>query len=665
MQRVPSAPLITVDPYFSLWMPHDTLNGGDCCFWTGRRKIFRGSVAIDGTTFGFLGRQSGLPDIRQTGFEVSATSTVYTFQTDELRLTVTFLTPLLLRELPVLARPASYISLETESLDGKEHDAQIRLWMDEEHCHDSAKSEPMSGYSADYGDYRLACMGRKNQAVLCHSGDDVSIDWGYLYLAVQNSPDFTAETAFAYDDKAGRAGLRAEISFPPVTAKTRALVVIAYDDIASINYFGDILKGYWTKDGDSIIDIIGKSFSEYTMLSEKCRLLDREITENALECGKEDYALLCSLAYRQTIAAHKLVCDRNGDLLFISKECFSNGCAATADVSYPSVPLYLLYNPELVKGMLRPILKLAGMPVWTYDFAPHDAGRYPHITGQVYALNEEKVQGYIENGDVHLPYYQMPGNMDLYHFSYQMPVEECGNMLIMAAAVAMCEKDVSFSLPHLDLYGKWAEYLIKYGEDPGEQLCTDDFAGHLAHNVNLSAKAIMGLSAYSLLLKMAGKDGDAKRYSEATSQMAESWKRRAASSAGHTRLTFDRDDSWSLKYNLIWDRLFGTNFFSKEFFDSEIECYLCMQNKYGTPLDSRKGYTKSDWILWTAAFSDDAEVVSRLSKPIARFLAETPDRVPFSDWYETESGTHCGFRNRTVQGGLFMPILKSKLLSKK
>ena len=55
---------------------------------------------------------------------------------------------------------------------------------------------------------------------------------------------------------------------------------------------------------------------------------------------------------RQTLAAHKLVLDENGEVLYVSKECFSNGCAVTVDVSYPSIPLFLIYNPELVKGMI-------------------------------------------------------------------------------------------------------------------------------------------------------------------------------------------------------------------------------------------------------------------------------------------------------------------------
>jgi hypothetical protein len=95
-------------------------------------------------------------------------------------------------------------------------------------------------------------------------------------------------------------------------------------------------------------------------------------------------------------------------------------------------------------------------------------------------------------------------------------------------------------------------------------------------------------------------------------------------------------------------------------FASELAWYTARQNAYGVPLDSRRDYTKSDWILWATAFSSRKAEREALIKPIAAFLRDTPDRVPFSDWYDTVNAKHYHFQNRTVQGGLFMPLLVDK-----
>jgi hypothetical protein len=181
------------------------------------------------------------------------------------------------------------------------------------------------------------------------------------------------------------------------------------------------------------------------------------------------------------------VLDENGEILYISKECFSNGCAATVDVSYPSIPMFLIYNPELVKGMMRPVFRFAKSDAWKFDFAPHDVGCYPLVNGQVYG--GEKLE-----------------------LKYQMPVEECGNMLVMAANVAIAEGNADFAKENIDLLKKWCAYLIEYGADPGNQLCTDDFAGHLAHNCNISLKAVMGLRGMAIIQEMLGDKEQADFY---------------------------------------------------------------------------------------------------------------------------------------------------------
>lgn len=649
---VPSVPLITHDPYFSLWSPCDHLYDGATCHWTGREQALVGVATIDGTPYRFMGAGE-TRTMTQTALDITPTASVYTFEAGGAELTLRFTSPLLLTDLERLATPCTFLDFSVKATDGAAHAVTITVALDEAFCHAAPEHERMAGGVHVLSNGRTAWMGRRQQPLLCHSGDNVTIDWGYLYLACPR--DERGEVR--YEETAERTRLCGEWTFDKADEPQTAFFVVGYDDVAAIQYFGAAQKAYWARGGKTILKALSESLAQHRTLLGRCDVFDEKLMRDAWRVGGADYARLCALAYRQSIAAHKLIADpTTGEVVFLSKECFSNGCIGTVDVSYPSVPLYLLYNPELVKGMMRPVLAFARMPVWPYDFAPHDVGRYPYATGQVYGAMHHGCG----EGDVFPPYYLYPAGEDVYDLHCQMPVEECGNMLIMAAAVTIADGSAEFAAAYGDLWEKWVSYLLAFGADPGEQLCTDDFAGHLAHNVNLAAKAILGVEAYAVILRYEGRTEEAAAYHERARAMATDWERRA-DRGDHTALTFDGEDGWSLKYNLVWDRLFDSGLFSPELYRKEIAWYLAHQNAYGVPLDSRRDYTKSDWILWCAALTDELPERQALIAPIARFLEETADRVPFSDWYETMTGEHHSFQNRTVQGGLFMPLLAERL----
>jgi hypothetical protein len=419
--------------------------------------------------------------------------------------------------------------------------------------------------------------------------------------------------------------------------------VIAYDDIASINYFGSLCKAWYRRNGAQITDAIGLAENRFDELLRRCAEWDERVRRDALAAAGEDYATLCAAAWRHTFAAHKLIASPAGEMVLLSKENDSNGCIGTADVSYPSIPLFLRYNPELVNALARGILEFAEMPVWEYDFAPHDIGRYPYATGQVYAA-----KGF-PNGQVNPPYYLYPAGCDVYAMRSQMPVEESGNLLIMLASAQHFGAGKDLAAAHRATLDKWVQYLLTYGEDPGEQLCTDDFAGHLAHNVNLAAKAIVGVACYGRLI------GD-ESYLDKAKGMAERLTA-CIGKDGNTPLSLE-GYGWSQKYNLLWDKVLGLGLLPDSFYAAETASYLPRLNTYGLPLDSRADYTKSDWECWTAAMADNMEHRKALLAPIARYLRETTTRVPFSDWYDTKTGRYVHFIARSVQGGVYAPMLR-------
>ena len=677
MDRMPSIPLITHDPYFSIWSADDKLNSSATVHWTGKQKPMNGYIKVDGSLSRFMGANDAVPAIEQTDLRVLATSSKYTFTSDKVILTVRFTSPLLLEDLSLVSRPATYIDFEVRSADGAEHEVEIYFDMSAELSYNGGAPE-LYGDSFSDGKGRFAWLGKNHQALLSHSGDWTTIDWGYLWLysANEGCVCYSRADYLGADDcaKAAKSDgqnvcLCAKLDLGKVgNASVSDYLIAAYDDVLSIQYFNRPTVAYWAKDGMTIAQAIKNAAAEHDDLIIRCDAFDIKNYAISREAGGEGYAKITSTAYRQTIAAHKLIADENGDVVFLSKENDSNGCIGTVDVSYPSTPLYLLYNPELVLGMLRPVFKFAKLPAWKFDYAPHDVGRYPYATGQVYGLAPAGGDLFYPTPDSVVPhFYNYSCEKDLYDHRYQMPIEECGNMLVMSAAVAMLSNEIDSIKENMDLLGKWAAYLVKHGMNPDEQLCTDDFAGHLAGNVNLSAKAIMGVASYGLILERLDRADEAQAYLLKAKRMADEWIKRAYSADGsHTVLAYGVDDSWSQKYNTIWDLVFNTELFPAEFFSSEVKSYLSKLNQYGLPLDSRKSYTKSDWTIWSASMADageELEVREEIIQGVSNFLSDTPDRFPFSDWYDTITAKHMAFKNRTVQGGVFMPLLVDKFKS--
>ena len=648
--RPPAVPLVTTDPYLSIWSAADHLNDRNTTHWTGHAQSLLSVIRVDGKSFRIMGRDPhGAAPLPQVSLSVMPTSTVYQFEGAGVHVTLTFLTPLLPHDLDVMSRPLTYLTWQVNSTDGQGHSVQL---------FDSTSSQlavnnfdqAVTWGRESAGDLTLLKVGSQQQRRLGTAGDDTRIDWGYAYTAARTDQSASAIggmkelldsftnsgklpdsddprqprpvnddepiCAFAFD--------LGSVSSQPVSRQ----VMIAYDEVESILYFDKPLQPYWRRNGDGPAELFQKAAAEYEDLAPKCAQFDQELVADARRLGGDGYANIVALAYRQAWAACGIAADSHKQPLFFTKENTSNGDIATVDVIFPMAPIWILLSPNLAKASLVSNLMYAASPHWKFPNAPHDLGTYPVVSGR-----DDGGEG--------------------------MPVEESGNILILCDAIAQEEGSADWVMQWWPQLTQWAHYLEKYGLDPEDQLCTDDFMGHLAHNANLSIKAILALAAFGDMCRMRGETEQAARYTELAKADARHWIE-VADAGDRSLLAFDKPNTWSQKYNLVWNKILGLDIFPPEVAAKEIAYYKAQLQPYGLPLDSRTKLTKTDWSLWSATMATNPADFQAIVNPIVDYLNETTSRVPFVDSYETDNVDSNGMHARPVIGGVFIKLLADK-----
>jgi Domain of unknown function (DUF4965)/Domain of unknown function (DUF1793)/Domain of unknown function (DUF5127)/Domain of unknown function (DUF4964) len=659
-ERPPAVPLVAYDPYFSIWSMSDKLTDSNTRHWTGTEQPLTGLARIDGSNYRFMGatpRQ--VPAMPQVTMRVTALHTVYSFEAAGVSLTVTFFTPDFPRDLDTLSRPVTYLSWAVRSTDGRSHSVNIFLDVSPRVAVNSDDEEVTWGRFMAPG-LEVLSVGSRDQRILSRAGDNLRIDWGYFYLAVPKQEDAMLvassdaissflsngslpdadEMEMPRQPRSGAAHLAVALPMNVSGSQPSSRhVLLACNEIYSVEYLERKLRPYWQRNGQTPSAMLALAENKYSTLEERGMHFDEALASDLEHVGGKAYAELGALAYRQTLAAHGFAADADGTPMLFPKENFSNGCISTVDVLYPSSPFFLFFNPALLGAQLKPVLEYAALPRWKWPFAPHDLGTYPLADGQVYGGGERTEED-------------------------QMPIEESGNMLIMMDALGRAEGNWHLAEEYWPQLTKWADYLRAKGLDPENQLSTDDFAGHLAHNANLSIKAIEGIAAYAQIAKALGKSDIAEQNAAAAKQMAEQWQT-MAKDGDHYKLAFDKPGTWSQKYNLVWDQLLELNLFPSSIRQTEVAFYLKHMNEYGLPLDNRADYTKLDWELWTGTLASDPGQFHLLMDPIGKWINETPSRVPLTDWYDTKTGKMIGFQARSVVGGTFIKALADKNLERK
>lgn len=594
----------------------------------------------------------------QTACHVLPTSTYYTFTCGSVDLDLVFTAPFLMDDVELMSTPINYISYQVRSNDAQEHDVQFYFGTTPELTVNN-NIQATNTTIVTNGQRQYIRSGSKDQKVLGKAGDLITIDWGYLYIPNVNGSISVADqtlttttfaetgklptstTPYASSDEAEMPQLSYMHNFGTVS-QASSYMMFGYDEVYDIRYMGVDYKGYWARNGKTIQQAFVNFQASYDNIMTRCKAQDKIIYDDGLAAGNDKYAEVLCASYRQCIAAHKIFQDNKGNLLFFSKENNSNGCVNTVDLTYPSAPLFLLYNTDLMKGMCTSILDYCESNRWGFNFAAHDLGTYPHANGQVYSITFPDAGG---------------------GFAGNMPIEESANIVILAAAISLVDDNTDWANRYWQTLTTWTDYLVENGQDPENQLCTDDFAGHLAHNANLAVKAIMGVAGYAVLCWLRNDMDKYNYYLGKAQEMADQWCVLARDGV-HYKLAYDRSGTWSQKYNMVWDKAWGLGLFSDLVKNQEYKYYLTKLNTYGLPLDSRAVYTKSDWLMWTASLASNNTNFLRLSNLLYKYVNETPSRVPLSDWYFTDGqGAFVAFRARSVVGGHWMKVYMDKMLN--
>jgi len=631
-----------------------------------------GIVRVDGISYIFAGAPSvtlEVPDggsgrfsmprrferaLGQSLLEITPTRSRFHLEGGGIRLIVEFLSPVEPGNLRAQSIPMSYLLLTAASLDGRRHDVQIYLdisggWAGG--VGPGSISWAPARVSSPNGDLQVWAVYPGQPRPFTERGQGAA--WGtviwaaprVLGLTFQSGRDIIVRRGFVRhgrlpDGKDARQHavgndrpvFAFSIDLGRVSAAPLAVpLFIGHVRTPAVRYRGHDLQPLWTKYFPTWRQMLGFFWSDVAAARHRADALDSRITAEAVAAGGKAYAGLCAIALRQAYGGTELVVGPDGKPWAFLKEISSDGNVSTVDVIYPASPAWLYADPAYLGMLLEPLFAYAEAGGWPKRYAQHDLGsRYPNATGHDDGVEEN------------------------------MPVEESGNMLIMAAAYLKRRPATAatFASAHYRILKQWADYLVSVLPDPSYQNQTDDFAGHIAHSVNLALKGIIAIAAMGQIAAVAGNAADHAHYTALARRYILFWLTHANDPTGrHLDLTYNGrgggNGTWGTLYNAYADRLLGTNLIPRTIQAEQAAWYSSKVKPFGLPLQIPHRYAKTDWEMFIAAWLSDYPIKNDLIQRVYASANTTRSRVPFSDLGNAITGEHVKFRARPVQGGIF------------
>ncbi|KAH8690740.1 glutaminase GtaA [Talaromyces proteolyticus] len=667
--RPPAIPLAVKSPYLSVWQnaaPQAANgdqeiggpgNGGYIAgewstFWPGQIIGWAGIVRVDGDVYTWLGSPGnpGNTLVNQTAFSYTAMRSIFTLNiNDKVEMNVTFLSPAFPDDSLRQSLIYSYLNVDIKSIDGSKHDVQLYADISAEWVSGDRSSiaqwdfgttgnvayhtvyrqtqllfSQTQGHQADWGDWYWSAL--SGNGLTYQSGQDIVVRGQFQNNGVLlNSSDTNYR---AINDDWPVFGFAYKYSSLGSKPK-KALFSIGLAQEYAIQFDGASgnvsVPSLWTSYFQDAPAATKFFMNDYRMASSMADAIDAKVYSDSVQASGQDYATYTTLAYRQAFAGLQL-CNTPDEPYVFLKEISSDDNIQTVDVIFPMHPILLYTNVTWLKWTLDPLFINQESGQYPHAYSMHDLGStYPNATGHEYIADE------------------------------YMPVEECGNMLIMTLGYAQRANDTAYLQQHYKILDQWTQYLIEFSEYPENQISTDDFAGALANQTNLALKGIIGIQAMSKIANLTGNESTGANYSSIAATYLSAWQEHGIESSAsppHTTLAYDDETSYGLLYNLWADKALSLNFVPQSIYDMQSTFYATVFNEYGIYLDTRHTYTKVDWEAFVASIAS-SDVQSKLFSVIAKWINSTPNAVPLTDWYDAVSGDWEDFAARPVLGGSF------------
>ncbi|KAI3241083.1 hypothetical protein DTO012A7_2782 [Penicillium roqueforti] len=620
----PVIPLIVRNPYLSTWLA----NARDApwlkwpMFYTGEEVglSLMAHVPSQNTVYPLLGKphesldnKSGyktkFPNYLGLNYDASTTNLTYHIDTgtgNPLDVTISFLSPITPTSTLRQSIPASYVTIDVQG------DVDVSIYMDVDGRWVSGDTGSKIKWEWDslkteYEDLTLNQwqVQRGNELLLTEIRDRA--EWGTLHFTGPSSAKFQSGDAIdvrrvfassgtlrnTNDDK-----FRAIQDRAPVFAFSKSFhlghsskiyndsvtFTLAFIQIPVVQYASSrgltMMRPLWESWYPTTEELLDFHYRDYAAASSLASNYSQQVADDAYLSGADDYVDIVALSARQVMGATTFSGTPDDPILFL-KEISSNGNFQTIDVIFPAFPFFLYTNPRWLAYLLEPLIEHMLSGQYPNKYAMHDLGtHFPNATGH-------------------------PDGKDEY-----MPVEECGNILIMGLAIvnslryedptaassiwstqglpsSSSEGETSGLFPlgnlqvlsgiaHQDskwgggskgqhqaekwvkrsysLWKQWTGYLVEFSLEPANQLSTDDFAGWLALQTNLALKGIVGINAMSKIAEVAGHDADAAHFKKVARDYITKWEKFGMSRDGsHAKLAYDWYGSWTTIYNLYAD----------------------------------------------------------------------------------------------------------------